>query len=111
MFLFCSLFTASLKPASATVFDVNSAASTNTGSGTSGTLLYCISQANQSAGPHTINFRVAGTISVSPSSLPALSKSITMPWYQNSYKLRRLFLLPLFIYKQQQRDCISSNFQ
>lgn len=61
----------------ATVFDVNSTGDANTGSGTSGTLRWCIGQANLSAGPHTINFSVAGTISIT-SSLPALLQSITI---------------------------------
>jgi parallel beta-helix repeat protein len=65
---------------SATVYTVNSLATTNTGSGNSGTLYYCISQANFVTGPHTINFSVAGTIAISsPSSvLPALVKEITI---------------------------------
>lgn len=63
----------------ATVYDVNSLDVSNTGSGTSGTLRYCISQANQSAGPHVINFSVAGTISITNNSaLPSLNQSITI---------------------------------
>lgn len=64
----------------ANIYDVNSLAATNTGTGTSGTLRYCITQANLSLGPHTINFSVAGTISINSSSnmLPALSKEITI---------------------------------
>lgn len=61
----------------ATVYEVNSTAATNTGTGTSGTLLYCINQANNSTGPHTINFSVAGTISPN-SALPALNEAITI---------------------------------
>lgn len=59
-------------------YEVNSLASTNTGAGNSGTLLYCISQANLSTGPHTIGFSVAGTINISSSAslLPALTKQI-----------------------------------
>ncbi|MEO6167036.1 MAG: hypothetical protein ABIO98_05920, partial [Chitinophagales bacterium] len=75
----------------ATVFDVNSLASTNSGSGTSGTLRYCISQANLSVGPHSINFSVAGTISINSSGalLPILTKQIvinatTAPGYSGS---------------------------
>ncbi|HYV92966.1 MAG TPA: hypothetical protein VE978_14345 [Chitinophagales bacterium] len=63
--------------ACATIFDVNSTADTNTGSGTSGTLRWCINQANLSAGPHTINFSVAATITIT-SSLPALLQSIVI---------------------------------
>ncbi|HUM48195.1 MAG TPA: NosD domain-containing protein, partial [Chitinophagales bacterium] len=64
----------------ATVFDVNSLASTNTGTGSSGTLRYCITQANLSAGPHSINFSVAGTISINSSTvlLPVLTKQIVI---------------------------------
>ncbi len=64
----------------ATVYDVNSLGSTNSGAGTSGTLLFCITQANFSAGPHTINFSVAGTINISSSAalLPELIQSITI---------------------------------
>ena len=66
--------------ASANVYDVNSLGSTNSGTALSGTLLYCITQANSSAGPHNINFSVAGTISISSSAylLPALNQSITI---------------------------------
>jgi hypothetical protein len=75
--LLCSLAISS--PVMATVYDVNSLDVSNTGSGTSGTLRYCISQANQSAGPHVINFSVAGTISITNSSgLPSLNQSITI---------------------------------
>jgi hypothetical protein len=63
---------------SATTYDVNSLDDTNNGSGTNGTLRYCINQANASAGPHVINFSVAGTITVSSSSLPSLNKAITI---------------------------------
>ena len=42
-------------------YTVNSLADTNTGAGTSGTLRWCINQANLAAGPHTITF-VAGGI-------------------------------------------------
>ncbi|MEW6467557.1 MAG: T9SS type A sorting domain-containing protein [Bacteroidota bacterium] len=72
----------------ATVFTVNSLANTNTGTGTSGTLYYCISQANMATGPHTINFSVAGTISVN-AALPTLIQAITIdattaPGYTNT---------------------------
>lgn len=64
--------------AGATVYDVNSLATTNTGIGNSGTLYYCITKANQSTGPHTINFSIAGTIAISTSGsvLPVLTKQI-----------------------------------
>src|SRR5690242_1518530 len=39
-----------------TAYTVNSAADTNTGSGTSGTLRYCITQANIAGGTNTITF-------------------------------------------------------
>jgi parallel beta-helix repeat protein len=65
---------------SATTYTVNSLATTNTGSGNSGTLFYCISQANMSSGPHLINFSVAGTIAInaSPAVLPTLVQGITI---------------------------------
>lgn len=49
----------------ATTFTVNSLGDANTGSANAGTLRYCIEQANLSAGPHTVNFSVAGTITLS----------------------------------------------
>ncbi len=61
----------------ANVYDVNSNADTNTGNGNSGTLRWCINQANGLSGPHTINFSIAGTITLT-SSLPVLNQSITI---------------------------------
>ena len=82
------LFSASAK---ATIYTVNSLANTNTGAGTSGTLLYCITQANLSVGPHTINFSVAGTIAINnPSAvLPTITQAVTIdgttaPGYVNT---------------------------
>src|SRR3989304_1054646 len=68
----------------ATVFTVTSLANTNT----PGTLFYCISQANMSIGPHTINFSIAGTIAVN-TQLPTLAQAITIdgttaPGYSNT---------------------------
>ena len=48
----------------ATTFTVNSLAAGPAGAGNSGTLEYCILQANLTAGPHTIEFSVAGTIAL-----------------------------------------------
>src|SRR5688572_21528638 len=64
----------------ATTFTVNSLAITNTGVGNSGTLLYCISQANSTIGPHTINFSVAGTIAINNASglLPSIVVGLTI---------------------------------
>lgn len=64
----------------ATTYTVNSLANTNTGTGTSGTLRYCINQANGSIGPHLINFSVAGTIPISSNAvvLPTLTRAITI---------------------------------
>jgi parallel beta-helix repeat protein len=64
----------------ATTFTVNSLANTNTGAGTSGTLRYCVNQANLSAGPHTINFSVAGTINIAADAnvIPTLARAITI---------------------------------
>jgi hypothetical protein len=49
-------------------FTVNSLGDTGTGSGSSGDLRNVITQADQSAGPHTINFAVTGTIDLAPTS-------------------------------------------
>ncbi len=57
-------------------FTVNSLGDTGTGSGTSGDLLYCITQADQTAG-NTISFGVDGMILLT-SALPALSKNMTI---------------------------------
>lgn len=69
-----------VKVTTATVFDVTSLANTNTGTGTSGTLYYCISQANQTTGPHSINFSIAGTININTNAatLPVLTKQIAI---------------------------------
>jgi hypothetical protein len=49
----------------ATTLTVNSLAATNTGSGNSGTLRYCMNIATITpGGPHTIVFSVAGTIAI-----------------------------------------------
>lgn len=71
---FLLMFSASAR---ATIFTVNSLAAGSSGSGSSGTLEYCIEQANLSAGPHTIEFSVAGTITISSNAdyLPALTSS------------------------------------
>jgi hypothetical protein len=47
----------------ATVYTVNSTSDANSGSGTTGTLRYCITQANASSAglPHAINFAIPGT--------------------------------------------------
>ena len=73
-------FILQVKVTTATVFDVSSLANTNTGTGTSGTLYYCISQANQTTGPHAINFSIAGTININTNAaiLPVLTKQIAI---------------------------------
>lgn len=48
----------------ATTFTVNDLGTGSSGAGTMGTLEYCIEQANLTAGPHTIEFSIAGTISI-----------------------------------------------
>lgn len=63
--------------AAATTYTVNSLDHPGTGSGTSGSLNWCITQANAAGGAHTINFSVTGTINVT-SALPAFSASITL---------------------------------
>ncbi len=58
-------------------YTVNSLDDTNTGSGLSGTLRYCITQANASSGADTINFSVNGTI-ILTSNLPNITDSLTI---------------------------------
>lgn len=60
-----------------TTYTVNSTADTNTGAGTAGTLRYCINQANNAAGPNTIQFGTAGTI-ILTQSLPPIGSNITI---------------------------------
>src|SRR5262249_29447955 len=55
-------------------FTVNSLGDTGTGTGTSGELRFCITQANQTTGDNTINFAVSGGISLE-SALPDLSNT------------------------------------
>ncbi|MBS0652041.1 MAG: autotransporter domain-containing protein [Verrucomicrobia bacterium] len=57
-------------------YTVNSTADTNTGTGTTGTLRYCINQANNAAGPNTIQFGIAGPITLTQS-LPPIGSSIS----------------------------------
>ena len=59
----------------ASLFSVNALTDTGAGSGTSGDLRYCITQADLTGG--TINFRVGGTIQLQ-SALPDLSKNVTI---------------------------------
>jgi len=66
----------------ATIYTVNSSADDMSGSGTSGTLRYCISTLNGDAAiPHTVNFNISGTapfIITLTSDLPAITKSGTI---------------------------------
>jgi hypothetical protein len=55
-------------------FTVNSLGDTGTGTGTSGDLRYCITQADGTTGNNTINFSVTGTITLN-SQLPDLSNT------------------------------------
>src|SRR5262245_29284231 len=55
-------------------FTVNSLGDTGTGTGTSGDLRFCITQANGTTGDNTINFSVTGTITLH-SALPDLSNT------------------------------------
>ncbi|HEX8999259.1 MAG TPA: choice-of-anchor Q domain-containing protein, partial [Blastocatellia bacterium] len=59
------------------VYTVNSLDDTNTGSGTSGTLRYCITQTNALGGADTINFSVNGMITLT-SNLPNITDSLTI---------------------------------
>ena len=68
--LLCFSAFTSAAPLLGTAYTVNSVADTNTGTGTSGTLRYCLNQANTGSG-NTITFGVAGTITLS-SSLPPM---------------------------------------
>src|SRR5262249_141934 len=56
------------------VFTVNSLGDTGAGTGTSGDLRFCITQANATTGDNTINFSVTGTITLN-SALPDLSNT------------------------------------
>jgi hypothetical protein len=53
---------------------VNSLGDSGTGSGSSGDLRYCLTQANQTTGDNTINFSVTGTITLD-SALPSLNNA------------------------------------
>ena len=59
---------------SLTTWMVNDLGDAGNGSGNSGDLRYCITQANQTTGDNTINFSVTGTITLS-SALPDLSNT------------------------------------
>jgi hypothetical protein len=59
---------------SLTSWTVNSLGDTGTGSGNSGDLRYCITQADKTTGDNTINFSVTGTITLN-SALPDLSNT------------------------------------
>src|SRR5262245_38728005 len=55
-------------------FTVNNLGDTGTGSGTTGDLRFCITRANATTGDNTINFSVAGAITLR-SALPDLSNT------------------------------------
>ncbi len=55
-------------------FTVNSLGDTGAGTGTTGDLRYCITQADATTGDNTINFSVTGTITLN-SALPDLSNT------------------------------------
>lgn len=69
--------TDSVKQAPTTAYTVNSLADTTTGSGTSGTLRFCINAANTAGGTNTITFGVTGTITLT-SSLPNINNNLTI---------------------------------
>lgn len=71
---FVSVLFGRIEKIHAAAFTVNSLGDTGAGSGTTGDLRYCITQANASGGSHTINFSVTGTINLL-SALPNLSSS------------------------------------
>jgi len=63
----------------ATVYTVNSTSDASSGSGASGTLRYCITQANLSSG-NTINFSTSGVFTIS-SQLPTITQPMTINGY------------------------------
>ena len=58
-------------------FTVNSLSDIGTGAGNSGDFRYCIGLVNGAAGPHIINFSVAGTISLT-SDLPGINQQVNI---------------------------------
>ncbi|MCC6282724.1 MAG: right-handed parallel beta-helix repeat-containing protein, partial [Saprospiraceae bacterium] len=73
LLLMCSLGAGRLY---ATNFVVNNSSDANTGSGVTGTLRYCITQANLSAGPHTITFTVPSVTFASD--YPQINRQMTI---------------------------------
>ena len=80
--LFLSIST--IYNAGATVFTVNGTADTNTGSGTTGTLRWCITQANLTAAKDTIDFAITGA---GPHTLTVATNYpvISFPLYINGF--------------------------
>jgi hypothetical protein len=68
---------ATVEPAMFATYTVNSLTDTGAGSGTTGDLRYCITQANAAGGTDTINFSVTGTITLT-SALPSISDDLIM---------------------------------
>ena len=68
------------KLSATTTYTVNSTSDASTGSGTSGTLRWCITQANTDAAADIINFSVAGTFTVG-SNLPTIIYPLTINGY------------------------------
>jgi hypothetical protein len=78
-------------------FTVNSLGDTGSGSGTSGDLRYCITQADATTGDNTINFSVTGTITLN-SALPDLRrcfKTLSYPSRVAQRGWRRLGTRPI----------------
>jgi hypothetical protein len=71
---FVSVLFGKLEKVQAAAFTVNSLGDTGAGSGTTGDLRYCVTQATLTGGSHTITFSVTGTINLL-SALPNLSSS------------------------------------
>jgi len=69
-------FTLSTLPLASTTYTVNSFADTAAGTGTAGTLRYCLNQANNTAGPNTIQFALPGTLTLTQP-LPPIEPSIS----------------------------------
>ncbi len=74
--LVCFSLLAKVAPLQGAAYTVNSLADTNTGSGTSGTLRFCINQANTTTGPNTIAFSSGGTLTLTQS-LPPIGPNIS----------------------------------
>ncbi len=81
--LYCSVLLSSAS-LSAVAFTVNSLADTNTGVGTTGTLRFCINQANVAGGVNSIAFSVNGTVNLTQSLPPIGGTLLTLTGNPNT---------------------------